>query len=142
MKNIKKEIKQNSLIHQRIRKASFVPLEDNKIDKFKYAFLFKSKKYINSSYFKLKTNCNKLIQKPQLWLHEIDFITIKTDLTSWVIEALIEGFVINFIAWSLIGMEFNLLTMLGWGFAIKQLLSIYKRLRNNGSNSKIPKKDK
>ena len=142
MKAIKKETKQSSLIHQRIRKASFVPLESHYTESFKYNLGFKISKYINDKFVVLKTTCNKIIQKPQLWVQEVDFKAIRNDTSMWVTEALIEGFVINFVVWVLIGWKFSLLTMLAWGFAMKQLLSIYWRLRKNGTNPTILKKNK
>ncbi len=141
MKATKKEIKQSSLIHQRIRKASFVPLESHSTEKFKYNPRFKVSKYINEKFVVLKTTWNKIIHKIRLWVQEVDFKAIRDDTSMWVVEALIEGFVINFVVWALIGWKFNLLTMLAWGFAMKQLLSIYWRLRKDGTNSTIPKKD-
>jgi len=142
MKAIKKEIKQNSLIHQRIRNASFVPLESHDTEKFKYNLGFKISKYINDRFIALKTICNKIIQKQRLWAQKVDFKAIKNDVSIWLIEALIEGFVINFVVWVLLDWKFNLITMLAWGFAIKQLLSIYWRLKKDGTNSTIFKKDK
>ena len=142
MKAIKKETKQNLLIHQKIRGASFVPLESEDTKKFKYSFWFSVNKYINKKFIALKTPFNKIFSKLRLWTQEIDFKAIRNDSSIWLIESLIEGFIINFVVWSLIGWKFNLLTMLAWGFATKQLLSIYWRLRKNGANSTIPKKDK
>lgn len=142
MKVIKKETKQSSLIHQRIRNASFVPVESHDTESFKYNLLFKISKYINDKFIALKTTCNKIIQKPQLWVQEVYFKEVRSDVSIWIVEALIEGFIINFIVWALIGWKFNLITMLAWGFAMKQLLSIYWRLRKDGTNSTIPKKDK
>ena len=141
MKTIKKEIKQSSFIHQKIRNASFVPLESQDTKKFKYNLRFRVSEYINERLVVLKTVCNKIIQKPQLWAHEVDFKAIRNDVLTWLIEALIEGFVINFIVWALIGWKFNLITMLAWGFLIKQSLSIYRRLLKDGSFTAIPKKD-
>ena len=141
MTAIKKETKQGSSIHQRIRKASFVPLKSHNTEKFKYNIGFKISEYINEKFIALKTTCKKIIQKLQLWAQKVDFKKIRDDVSVWLIEALIEGFVINFIVWALMGWRFNLVTMLAWGFAIKQLLSIYWRLRKNGSNPTIPKKN-
>lgn len=142
MKIIKKEIKQNSSIHQKIRNASFVPLEFHDTKKFKYRTWLKVTEYINSKFIILKTICNKIIQKPLLWVAEVDFKAIKNDVSMWVVEALIEGFVINFVVWALVGWKFNFITMLAWGFAIKQLLSIYWRLKRYGADSTILKKNK
>ena len=142
MRAIKKEIKQSSSIHQRIRNASFVSLESPDTKKFKYNLWFKVSKYINDKFVVLKTNCNKIIQKPQLWTQEVDFKAIRNDLSMWLLEASIEGFVINFIVWVLLGWRFNFITILAWGFAIKQLLSIYERIRKDGSHETIPTKNK
>ncbi len=142
MKAIKKETKQSSLIHQRIRKASFVPLESHDTESFKYNLGFKISKYINDKFVVLKTTPKRIIQKLRSWVQEVDFKAIRNDTSMWVVEALIEGFVINFVVWALIGWKFNLITMLAWGFAMKQLLSIYWRLRKNGTNPTILKKNK
>ncbi len=141
MTAIKKEIKQSSSIHQRIRNASFVPLESHDTKKFKYNPYLKGIKYINDKFIALKTICNRIIQKLRLWTQEVDFKAIRNDLSMWLFEASIEGFVINFIVWALIGWKFNFITMLAWGFAMKQLLDVYRRLRKDGSTSKIPKKN-
>ena len=141
MKAIKKETKQSSLIHQRIRNASFVPLESHDTEKFKYNIRFRLSKYINRKFIALKTIRNKIINNPKLWLAEVDFKAIRNDVSMWLVEALIEGFVINFVVWALIGWKFNLITMFAWGFAMKQLLSIYWRLKKDGTNPTIPKKD-
>ena len=142
MKAIKKETKQSSSIHQRIRNASFVPLESSDTERLKYNIRFRVSKYINKKFLVLKTICNRVIQKPQLWVQEVDFKAMREDLSTWIINALIEGFIINFIVWALIGWKFNLVTMLAWGFATKQLLSIYWRLRRDGTDSTIFKKNK
>jgi hypothetical protein len=142
MKDIKKEAKQSSLIHQRIRNASFVPLESQDTEKFKYKLRFRMRKYINEKLIALKRICNKIIQKPRLWTQEIDFNAIKKDTAIWLVEALIEGFIVNFSVWALIGWRFTFLTMLGWGFAVKQLLSLYWRLKKDGSTTTLPTKDK
>ncbi len=142
MKNIKEEIKQSSLVHQKIRNASFVPLESQDTDKFKYNISLRISKYINDKLVALKTICNKIIQKPQLWVAEVDFKAMRKDTSMWLLEASIEGFIINFFVWALLGWKFNLITVLAWGFAIKELLSIYGRLKKDGSNATIPTKDK
>ena len=142
MKNIKKEIKQSSLIHQKIRNASFVPLESQDTDKFKYNINLRISKYINDKLVALKTICNKIIQKPQLWVTEVDFKAMRNDTSMWLLEASIEGFIINFFVWALLGWKFSLITVLAWGFAIKELLSIYGRLKKDGSNATIPTKNK
>ncbi len=140
MKFTKKEARQSSLIHEKI-KASFVPSEDGDTKKFKYNFNLRNSKYFNDKFIRLKTFYNKIIQTPPLWLGKIDFKKVKEDSSVWFIESLIEGFVINFIVWSLLGWRFNLLTLLAWGFAVKQSLDIYWRFKKHGPNTTIPTKD-
>ena len=142
MNPIKKEIKQNSLNQTRIRNASFVPLESRDTKKFKYNPWFKISKYINDKLVVLKTICNKIIQRPQLWVAQVDFKAMRNDTSMWLLEALIEGFVINFSVWALLGWNFNLITILAWGFAIKESLSIYRRLKKDGTNATILTKNK
>ncbi len=140
MKAIKKETRQSSSIHQKIRNAAFVPIESDNTKKFKYNLNLRVKEYINKKLAVLKITKNKIIQKPQLWLNEIDFKKMLGDLSTWLTEAAIEGFVINFIVLILLGWKFNIWTLMAWGFVVKQLLSIYWRLRKDGANSTIPKK--
>ena len=142
MKPTKKETKQHSSIHHRIRNASFVPLESHDTEKFKYNILLRTGKYINDKFVALKTLYKKTIQIGQLHAQKVEFKKIRNDLSAWVAEALIEGFGINFVVWALMGWRFTLITMLAWGFAIKQLLGIYWRLRKDGSNTTILKKNK
>jgi len=142
MKAISKGIKQNLLIQGRIKNASFVPTEQEDTKKFKYNLRFKINKYINKKSLELRAIFNKIIQRPRLWAQRIKFDAIKEDTISWLIEALIEGSIINFVVWILIGWRFNLMTALAWGFAIKELLSIYRRLRKDGSDPTVLEKDK
>jgi len=140
MKAIKKEIKPH-LLHQKIRNASFVPIESDNTKKFKYNIELRIGKYLNKRLLSLKAIGNKLTQRPQLWLKNVDFKSIIRDGSVWTVEALIEGTVINFVVWILIGWRFSLVTIFAWGFAVKQLLSLYWRLRRDGTNSTIFKKN-
>ena len=142
MRVIGKGIRQSSSNHQRHRSASFVPLESTKTEKFKYDVWLRVNKYINDKLLVLRTIRNKIVQKPQLWVQDVDFKAIRNDTSMWVAEAVIEGSVVNFVVWALMGWTFNLITMLAWGFAVKQLLSVFWRLRKNGSPSTIPTKNK
>lgn len=131
--------KQSSLIHQKIRNASFVETEENS-KRFKYNLDFSIFKYINDKFIILKTTFNKIIQGSRLQLDKIDFNAIRNQGAIWLLEAFIEGLLINFIVWALIGWRFNWATILAWGIMIKQLLSIYWRFRNDGTTTTIPQK--
>ena len=142
MRVIRKGPKQSSSIHQEPHNASFVPIESIDTEKFKYDVWLGVNKYINDKLLALRTIRNKIIQKPQLWVQEVDFKAIRNDVSIWVVEVVIEGFIINFVVWALMGWTFNLATIFAWGFAVKQLLSVYWRLKKNGSPATIPTKDK
>jgi len=76
-----------------------------------------------------------------LWTAEIDWSAVKRDSIEWVIEAAVEGFTANFATHFILGWELSPMTVIAHGFAIKQTLSIYWRLRKDGPTSKLPKKN-
>ena len=57
-----------------------------------------------------------------------------------IINAFIEGLIVNFAVWGLLGWRFNFITIMAWGFAVKQFLDLYWRLKINGTNTKLPEK--
>jgi len=140
-KDTKEETKQSSLIHQRIRKAAFVSLESEEGETFKYQLIHTLNKVYIRLFASHKRRLNSIIQTPRLWISQIDWKVAKSDVFEWFLEAIIEGFTANFATHYLLGWDFNIMTTLAHGFAIKQGLSIYWRLRKDGSNSKIPKKN-
>ncbi len=141
MRFIRREVKQSLSKREGNRKAAFIQIESTDTKKFKYHIGFKVSKYLKDKLVVLQTLFNKIIQTPQLWLHKIDFIEIRNQLSLWLSEALIEGFIVNFTVWALLGWEFNWITMLAWGFAVKQSLGIYWRLKKDGPTHTIPKKN-
>ena len=141
MKATKKETKPISSIHQRNRKSSFVPIESQFTKKFKYNLRLNWSKYFSKKFAVCRSICNKIIQTPQRWLKEIDFKAIRNDTSLWLFEASLEGFLINYVMWALVGWKLNFITVLAWGFAVKQLLSINERLKNNGPIKTIPTKN-
>lgn len=141
MTNTKKETKQNLLLPSKIRKAAFVPVKYDKDRNFKYSLpqrinIKRSKIFINA-----KRSIKSIIQKPRLWLEHIDFQIVKRDIVQWFIEVIAEGITANFATHFLLHWEYNPMTIIAHGIVIKQGLSIYWRLRKDGSASKIPKKD-
>lgn len=140
MKDISEGIKQSSLVNQKIRKAAFVDIESSETNKFKYNLKLDFIKYFKDKLIVFKTNCNKLIQGPQLWFNKIDLKAVRSDTGIWLAEVFIEGIVVNFAISVLTGLSFNLMTIFAWGIAIKELVSIYWRLKNNGTPATIPQK--
>ena len=139
---IRKEKKQSSSIHQKIRKASFISLEPEKTGTFKYLRSYDLIGSIQKLFAPCKRYFNLIIQKPQLWLAEIDWEEVRNDSLTWLIEATVEGASANFATHYLFGLPFNPGTILAHGIFIKQGLSIYSRIKTNGSPPTIPKKNK
>lgn len=142
MMNTKKEIKQNSSIHQRIRRASFVPVEPEQTKMFKYLLNFfrlsKSKEKITS----FKRKFNSVIQNIGLWVNKVDWAKSRKDVSIWAIEVFIEGITLNFATHYLMGFNFSIPMIVAHGILVKQGLSIIWRLKQNGSNSTISYKHK
>ena len=141
MKGIKKEQKQSSSIHQKIRNATFVHTELEESERFKYFQASRLSSKFKEIHISLKRRVNSIVQKPLLWASFVDWKTVREDLIEWSVESLLEGFTANFVTHYLFGWTFNLFTMLAYGFAIKQGLSIHRRLKQDGTVSKIPKKN-
>jgi len=72
---------------------------------------------------------------------KVEWNTVKNDLFEWAVEVLIEGMSANFATHFLLGVDFTIFTIIAHGIVIKQGLSIYWRLKEHGTASKIPKKD-
>ncbi len=118
-------------------KAGFVPLDSQKCKEFKYVVLGNISNYLKKQKPVWRTRYNKLIQTPQLWLSEIEWNKVKKDGGLWLLEAAIEGFTANFATHYLAGVPFTIPTILAHGFAIKQGLNIYWRLKQNGANTTV-----
>jgi hypothetical protein len=141
MSKTEKKQKQSSSIHRKIRNAGFVPVEPLKARNF----ISIGKQKVISVYGKMrvswKRRINSILQKPPLWIALVNWKVVKEDSITWFIEAAIEGFIANFATHFLLGIPFTLWTMLAHGFAIKQGISIFWRLRKDGGTPNLPKKD-
>ena len=141
MNLIRKEKKQSSSIHQKIRKAAFVPIESEKTGTFKYLRPHALIRGILKWFAPCKRYFNIVIQKPKLWIAEIDFEKLRNDSFMWLLEVTVEGASANFATHYLFGLPFNPATILAHGIFIKQGLSIYSRIKTNGTSPTIPKKN-
>jgi len=121
-------------------KASFVSVKKN-TDRFKYNFTLTTCRYINGKLIALKQTINKINSIVQLKLNKFDFKAAFGAASGWIINAFIEGLIINFSVWGLLGWKFNFITIMAWGFATKQLLDLYWRLKINGTTTKLPEKN-
>ena len=140
-KTSRKEAKQSSSIHQRVRRAEFVPLVSEERKTFKYNLIHRLNNLFRGKSLSLKRRFNSVIQRPRLVTDQVDWGKVKGDSIRWLIEAFVEGLTANFATWQLLGFKFDPFTILAHGIVIKQGLNIVWRLRY-GSTSKIPEKDK
>lgn len=141
--SIRERIRLNSSrMHQGIRRAEFVPLESSDGKSFKYNVRHRLNKRLSESLIGLKRRVNTFVQKPRLWASQVDWGAVRKESVEWLIEAAVEGLPANFATHYLLGWGFSPMTVLAHGIAIKQGISIYWRLRRDGSAREIPKKDK
>lgn len=123
---------------QKVRKAEFVPVvTENRV--FKYEVRHKINRRYAEWIANRKRRIKTVIQKPLLWASLIDWKKTRGELTTWLVEAAIEGFSANLVTSVLLGMPFTPLTMMAYGFAIKHAIDIYWRLKKNGATSKLSK---
>ncbi len=143
MKVVKKGEKQSSSrLHQNIRKAAFVPLGTEKREINKYFELHIISVTLNKLLTKLRTYFNRIKGRAILWVSGRDLHGMWLAAIYWLANAIIEGSIANFVTHYLLGWVFNPLTILAHGFAINQGISIYWRLKKDGSNSTISTKNK
>lgn len=130
--------KQNSLNQTNKHQAAFVPVIEDNTKTFKYKFLLRLNKYNNEKFIALKNTCKKIIGIIQLKLDKFDFKTASGATMMWLMNAFIEGLIVNFAVWGLLDWKFNFITIMAWGFAVKQSLDLYSRLKSNGTTTKLP----
>lgn len=131
--NINEKEKPSLLINRHQKKATFVNLELRDTESFKNYKHVVTKKYISNKFIKIKTLYNTVVQGSRLKLQKVDITRIKRDVAIWCSEAFIEGAIINFSLWALFEIKMSLWTIFGFGFLIKELLSLYWRLNTHGT---------
>ena len=119
---------------------AFVRVMDDNTKRFKYNFLLRLIKYNNEKFIALKNTCKKIRGIVQLKLDKFDFKAARSAMLIWLMNAFIEGLIVNFSVWGLLGWRFNFITIMAWGCAMKYFLDLYWRLKINGTNTKLPEK--
>ena len=137
---IRRKNKQEQLNQTSKRNAGAVHYESENTQRFKYKFPLKLSKYINERFIALKNTCRKIKGMVQLKLDKFDFKAASTATMIWLMNAFVEGIIVNFAVWGLLGWRFNFITIMVWGFAVKQSLDLYWRLKINGTTTKLPEK--
>ena len=135
---VKKQLEQLNQTNK--RNAGAVPYESENTQRFKYKFPLRLSKYINERLIALKNTCIKIKGRVQLKLDKFDFKAAGIVTMIWLMNAFVEGLIVNFAVWGLLGWRFNFITIMAWGFAVKQSLDLYWRLKINGTTTKLPEK--
>jgi len=135
---VKKQLEQLNQTNK--RNAGAVPYESENTQRFKYKFPLRLSKYINERLIALKNTCIKIKGMVQLKLDKFDFKAAGIATMIWLMNAFVEGLIVNFAVWGLLGWRFNFITIMAWGFAVKQSLDLYWRLKINGTTTKLPEK--
>ena len=142
MKIIKKLEKQSSSIHHNIRNAAFIPIEKQKTNTFKYWYVHKCISFINNIVPKSKLLSNLFIGKLKLLYSEFNWNLIKVDTAEWLLTVLLEGLTANYVTYILFDVTFNIYYIFAHGIVIIQGLSIYRRLKIDGTITKVSDKHK
>lgn len=132
--------KQNSLNQPNKPNAGFISTEDDNTQRFKYKFKLRGSRYNNKRLIALKNACTKIKGRVSLWLNKFDFKTAGVATAIWLSNAFVEGVIVNFAVWGLLGWEFSFITIMAWGVAVKQSLDLYWRIKINGTTTKLPEK--
>lgn len=141
MKDTKEEAKLSSSINEKIRNSGFVPYKTSNLESFKNSKVYDIINRIQPKVQDIKRSLKKLIDKPRLWISFIDKKKLFTDLSFWIVEAIIEGIIANWWTHKIFGLEFGFGMIVAHGFLIKQALSLYWRLKKDGQTSAIPTKN-
>ena len=141
MRGMKERKKQRELLKQTNKEEiAFVRVMDDNTQRFKYKFPLRLSKYINERFIALKNTCKKIRGMVRLKLDKFDFKAAGTATMIWLMNAFVEGLIVNFAVWGLLGWRFNFITIMAWGFVVKQSLDLYWRLKINGTTTKLPEK--
>ena len=135
---VKKQLEQLNQTNK--SNAGAVHYESENTQTFKYKFPLRPSKYINEKLIALKHTCKRIKGMVQLKLDKFDFKAAGIATMIWLMNAFVEGLVVNFSVWGLLGWKFNFITIMAWGFAVKQSLDMYWRLKINGTTTKLPEK--
>lgn len=135
---IRRKNKQDLLNQTNKPNAAFIPVNDENTKRFKYKLPLMLSRYTNDKLITLKNTCKKIIGVIRLKLDRFDFKTASSSTMMWLTNAFVEGLIVNFAVWGLLGWEFNFITIMAWGMAVKQTLDLYWRLKINGKPAKLP----
>jgi hypothetical protein len=124
-----------------MRKAEFVPYLGQNEACFKYDFhsIFnRARKLLTTGW---KNRWTKLVQRLELEAAKVEWDAVKSDITIFTVNVVIEGCLIGFAVSALTGFQFTPATVIGWGVLVHQALSIHRRWQKDVPDTKLPKKE-
>jgi len=137
---ISKKNQQEQLNQMNNEETPFVRDMSGYTHNFKYKFPLRLSKYTNEKLIALKNTCTKTKQAVQLKLNMFDFKAAGAAMMVWLMNAFVEGLVVNFVVWGLLGWRFNIITIMAYGMAVKYSLDLYWRIKINGKHARLPEK--
>lgn len=117
---------------------STLELSNTKTFKYKLARYYTS---IRSSILNVKRVFQTLVDKFKIYLATIDFKKLFSDASIWIVEALIEGSLINYTTHILFGLDFTVWTIPAYGIIFKKFIELVNEFKKekvaNDSNPEI-----
>lgn len=142
MKDTKREIRQSSSIHQKIRSASFVDYDTKIAETFKYNLATKFKAGSDRVHQTFKRIRSLITDKSIQLYNGVIWDRLIIHMFIWFVEAFIEGLTFNYALYVLVGFRFDIFTIFAYGILIKQSIDIYLRLKVDGTNTTVSEEDK
>lgn len=136
----KRNLKLNLSRKSKTPKNGFVHIDNSNLESFKNKRSYSIIKKIQPRLQNAKRFFKSILEKPRLWTNDIDWKENSKLILQWFVEVLIEGVMANWSSHKLLGLEFGIGMIIAHGFLIKQILDLYRRLKNNGETAKLVEK--
>ena len=124
-------------------KAAFVISENNRSKRFKNLVLHNTRRAREVAH-NLARRTRTVADAVVRVFRRVYGAELAKDAAIWVIEAVVEGFILNFGLHQVFGVRMTLGTVAGYGFICRYiqdyLVTTWERLRKNGSAGQVPKK--
>jgi len=121
---------------------AFLPLENSNTKRFKYK-LHRYYTSIHSSLLNVKRAFQTLVDKLKNYLATVNFTNLFSDTSIWIVEALIEGLLINYTTHILFGLDFTVWSIPAYGIIFKKFVELINEFKKekvaNDSNPEISK---
>jgi len=137
MNQLSDRVRLNSLKDKDIPKAEFVKIKNKSSERFKYFERSYIVRFVNKRALSLKRKVNSIVQRTNHLIKKVDWPTIGKEFSLWSVEAFVEGVAWNFAMFALFKFPFTIVSALAYGVLIKQVISLYWRLKKDGSTTTL-----